>query len=158
MLRNNGVCICLTREKIIFYARVHSIFTLHQRKAYTEEQSHTGHLGYEKIFCFSSFFVMTIIHNLQTWCRRKNKKIWYNLHKVSNLKLSTKCFTPKANPNPNDPIYICSGKMWKQTLSPPSHCLPWPFISQTHEPLLSLHSSLPISLFLCKLGMLVMLH
>lgn len=75
MLRNNGVCICLTREKITFYPRVHSIFTLHQRKAYTEEQSHIGHLGYEKIFCFSSFFfVMTIIHNLQTWCRRKNKK------------------------------------------------------------------------------------
>lgn len=75
MLRNNGVCICLTREKITFYPRVHSIFTLHQRKAYSKEQSHTGHLGYEKIFFFSSFFfVMTIIHNLQTWCRRKNKK------------------------------------------------------------------------------------
>lgn len=75
MLRNNGVCICLTREKITFYPRVHSIFTLHQRKAYSEEQSHTGHLGYEKIFFFSSFFfVMTIIHNLQTWCRRKNTK------------------------------------------------------------------------------------
>lgn len=158
MLRNNGVCICLTREKITFYPRVHSIFTLHQRKAYSKEQSHTGHLGYEKIFFFSSFFfVMTIIHNLQTWCRRKNKKsdiisikfpTSSSLHSAFHLKPILTLMTQF--------IYVqvkCENRLY-----PPSHCLPWPFISQTHEPLLSLHSFLPLSLFLCKLGMLVMLH
>lgn len=173
---NNGVCICFIGDKLFLCYTGSHIFgctlwcaspadkCLHSNKR-TPHVWNKASLYSTDQWCRDSLFYEHTGSQLMTQTlRRRHEKQWWGKDSIlvfSSSCINVKLVSPTAKSNPYDPADVHSHKMREREKKKhfPSMALHSTNVwQQTPLPLLSFHPSLSLSLSLCKLGMLFMLH